>query len=500
MATSAGTAVADRVAREIQDQVVRALQRKAPWGTGHAFDFARGQKLYASHLRAQGVYVGAHFDIARNRRTQAGSLNRNEKLVRGQAHEILDVADRNARGENVERTGNNDPQTDASGWDARGNRIDIQHKRLSNPTDYFGAFSKDIANDQFVVPEEHYDDVRRDLERRVGKGGAEAKRAKTILVGLRKGPRWTGGENPTREIAIKQANRLAVAARDTVDRAARRAAYETAVDIAVFAVGAVVTEYRLYRAAPEEMTAIERCRRVVAAIWTRLVESLKRSSGRELATEILYLILAALTAPLRMAAGAVRSVADTVRRLWMDFVDGKLETLADVVSAVLVAVLAVAAVGVATTLEAELGALLTGLPVVGELVAAVIAAALAGLMVALGAHAIEKVVHALFGIFAGAKEARRRREAIEQLCAEVVPELIADRDRLKQILDSHLGKIEDAMTATFVSLGDSDSQQDTGAFIDGLVALNAAYDAKLPWRNTTEFDERMADETWTLQL
>ena len=499
--TADSAAVTDDVIREIGEQVFLTLRRKMPrWG-GMRFDVADGISLYRGHLRAQGVYFGAHFDINRNRYTKSGSINKKPELVEGQALEIIDVADRNARGEAVERTANNDPQTDARGVDADGVRISIQHTRLAGDTSaYFRKFKEDIENDQFVVPSERFDGVRRDLEKRIRKGGKDKRDAERILQGLRKGPQSGDSKRPHTALAKRQVQELANQAKASVGRSAVATATGVASDLAMFAVGGAAMEIREAYRHPDDMPLLDRCVRLVRAIWERLLVSLKDRSLREVGNEAITALASVLTAPLRMVTSAVEKIIDVLRRLWMDFVDGRLKTPADVVAAGLKAVFAVASVGVATALESEFETLFGTVPVAGEILPVLCAAVVAGVMIVVGNRAIDHIVRSLFAMFQGAEVARRRRDEIEAFCAEQVPRLIADRNHLDALVETHLGDREVLFTCTFAELASARDSNDMDGFLNGLQRLNQVYGKTLPWRTHREFDDFMLDGSQSLKL
>ena len=499
--TADSVAVTDAVIREIGEQVFLTLRRKMPrWG-GMRFDVADGISLYRGHLRAQGVYFGAHSDINRNRYTKSGSINQNPKLVEGQAFEIVDVADRNARGEEVKRTADNSPQTDAKGYDANGRPISIQHKRLTGDSStYFREFREDIENDQFVVPSEQFDGVRRDLEKRIRKGGKDERDAERILKGLRKGPQSSDSKRPHTALAKRQVQELANQAKASVGRSAVATATGVASDLAMFAAGGAAMEIREAYRHPDDMPLLDRCVRLVRAIWERLLASLKDRSLREVGSEAITALASVLTAPLRMVKSAVESIVDVLRRLWMDFVDGRLKTPADVIAAGLKAVFAVASVGVATALESEFEALFGAVPVVGEILPALCAAVVAGVMIVVGNRAIDHIVRSLFAMFQSAEVARRRREETEAFCAEQIPRLIADRNHLEALVETHLTDREALFACTFADLKSARDSDDMDGFLNGLQKLNQAYGKTLPWRTHREFDDFMLDDSQSLKL
>ena len=90
--------------------------------------------------------------------------------------------------------------------------------------------------------------------------------------------------------------------------------------------------------------------------------------------------------------------------------------------------------------------------------------------------------------------ARRRREEIERFCAQAIPRMIADRDRLEELVDRHLAEREIALDRAFADMSAARDGEDIGRFLDGLNALSAAYGEALQWGSQTEFDTVMQSD------
>ena len=279
----------------------------------------------------------------------------------------------------------------------------------------------------------------------------------------------------------KRVERLVSFAPDAAKRTASNIGIGVMSDLAVFSVGGAAMEIRDAWRNPYEMSLLERCARLVCAIWQRFLASVKDRSVREIGIEAITAGASVLAAPLRMATATVDKIIDVLRRLWMEFVAGKVKTLANVVSACLKAVFAAASIGVAVAVESELALQIGSVPF-GDILAALCAAVVAGVMIVLGNRGIDYVVRSLFGLFQGAEVARCRREEIEAFCAEAVPRLVEDREHLKALVESHIAGHEAVLDRTF---GDLRLARDTDD-IDGFIkALNEH--APLPWRTFDQF-------------
>ena len=177
----------------------------------------------------------------------------------------------------------------------------------------------------------------------------------------------------------------------------------------------------------------------------------------------------------------------------MDFVGGRTKSLAEVASATLKAVYSVACIGVAIAIERSLANVLGVVPG-GDMLAAVLAAAVAGVIIIIGNRGIEAIVQGLALLSSRAELARRRRVEIERFCAQAIPRMIADRDRLEELVDQHLAEHRLALHRAFADIRTGKDADDVTGFLDGLKALNAAYGKALQWNSQAEFDTLMLSD------
>lgn len=500
--------VADEAIREIGQQVSQALFRWLPSGTGKfALDIHGAVDMYGNHLRT-------HQSLGAARANIDGSENKNERAVWGRNLEVSHVHDQKMAGQESYTTDelaimkkNGDPEwdrlltqhpevaslaqsnhehTDVVTFTKRG-IVTAQVKNLDEPSDYFRAFKEDANNDRFVVPMDKYEAVKADLERRAREGGEDGHQAKEFLQKLESASasRWAT-KNPRLAHAGK-------ATRDAATRAGYRIAEGVAIDIALVAIGGVAWEIREFYRSPATMTLWERVDRLLRVVWNKIKAVFKDRALREIGFEALSAGVSMLTAPLKMAKAALEKIWRVIQRLWMDFVEGRVKSLAEVVSAILKAVYSVACIGVAIAVERSLANVLGVVPG-GEMLSAVLAAAVAGVIVIIGNRGIETIVQGLALLSSRAELARRRRVEIERVCAQVIPQMIADRDQLEGLIDQHLAEHRLALDRSFANMSTAKDAEDVTGFLDGLKALNAAYGKALQWNSQAEFDTLMLSD------
>ena len=510
--TAGSVSVTDDVIREIGEQVSRTLVGRLP-GKLRGLDLYSGIGMYESHL-------STYSNIEGIRHNKDGSPNQSPDQVQGKSFEELDAHARRREGKEVYTTDGlarikkadedhplfkenpdlvalaeaNHTQTDLVEIGPDGKIVTYQHKSYAKvDSGIIKAMLKDSDNDRFVVPADKYDEYVEKLEAKIAKGGSDAGKLNKIKEGLEKSPIKSWQAHSPRKTLLGDA------VADAGKRAAGNVAVGVVSDVAVFAFGGAVSEIRAAYRSPGELTLIERCERLLRTIWDRLRLVLKDRSLREVGSEVALAIVSALARPLKLAMDAVNRIVDVLRRLWMDFVSGKLQTVADVVSAGLKAVYAVASVGVAIVLEQTLSPYFEIVPG-GGLLAAVIAAVVAGVMIVVGNRAVDHIVRSLFSMFQGAEMARRRREEIEAFCAEMIPRLIADRNRLDTLVETYLVDREALFARTFADLRLARDGNDIPGFLNGLQKLNQAYGKTLRWQTHREFDDFMLDDSQSLKL
>ena len=454
--TAASVSVTDDVCREIREQVSLALSRHFPKVKGTPIDLTSGVSLYQAHFGMSVPSPRVPLQHARDAvPNQVGVY-----VIRHEGKVIY-----------VGRAIEDRPNQSTSGLRKRV----LEHARGA------GSSSGDL--------EKYRDDESTTVEWH-GTGSADA--AKNLEAEL------IDKHEPSLNRREERADPTRIA-KDAAKRMAGNITVGIISDVAVFAVGGAVWEIRDFYTNPGTISLLERCKRLIAAIWERIRTTLKGRVWREVGAEISAGVASVLLAPLRMATAAIEKVVSFLRRLCMDFVDGRIKSLADLISACLKAIFLAASAGVALLLEAELSPLMSTIPG-GQVLAAVIAAAVAGVMIVVGNRSVDSVVQTLVGILNAGAIARRRREEIERMCEETIPRLVEDRERLQDLADSHFAERKMMLDATFEDMRSARRSQDFDGFLKSLITLNADYGKVLPWASFEALDEFMLDDSRTLRL
>ena len=507
--SATSVSVTDDVVRTIGEQVSQTLRERLPkWG-GTPLDLTKGIELYQNQ-------TGTFRDLRDVRHNKDGSKNQNVNKVSGKSFEELDKGARRKEGRKVYTTDElakkdsddplfkrnsklrdfaktDHPQTDLVEIRSNGKIRTYQHKLYIDPNTGVDAFMKDDKNDCFVVPHDQYDKYVEVLDKEIENGGDKAERAKRIKKNLEKSNiNFSDAHNAYLSITKKSAE-------DASKRITANVTSGAISDVAVFACGGAAWEIRDAYRNPGTMPLLDRCKRLISAIWERIKTSLKSRSLREIGSEVFTGMVSALAAPLKMATVAIKKIISVLRQLWMDFIDGKIKSLANLIAVCLKALVVIASAAVALPLEAKLSPLMTIIPG-GSVLAAVIAAVVAGVMIVIGNRFIDGIVRTLFSIFNAGAIARRRRQEIQRVCDEAIPRLIEDRERLQALVDTHFAEREALLDATFEDMQFARKNRDFDGFLKSLITLNEAYGKVLPWTNFEEFDEFMLDDSRRLKL
>lgn len=506
-APAASERLVDEVVREIGEQVSKALIEKLPkWGST-PLDLKRGLSLYENRVQTfgdirevgvssgqnQNKKIGNQFEVlyASQRREEGAKGWTTDELAKwDDGHPIFE---KYPQLKGYAKT--NHQQTDYVEIGPNGELIRSQLKLYEDVGDGVTAFLEDEKNEKFVVPNDQYGHYEEKLTERIAKTTDKDERQK--LQHIKKNLQRSA-------IKLDDARRAArfVATKTAVDvskRAVASIGIGVVTEVVVFACGGAAWEIRDAYRNPETMPVLERCKRLIAAIWDKIKTSLKDRSLREIGAGVIEVLASVFNNMVKATAKKVQEMVNILRRLWADFVDKRIKSVSDLITACLKAVVALSIVGVVAVLQAELGQMLSGIPGADVLIA-VAAAVVAGVMIILANRSIDGVIQGLLSIFHAGAVARMRREEIDRICEEALPQLVADRERLQVLADGSLVQRGSLLCATIEDIQSTKDNGDFNGFLRGLDKINQEYGKLLPWKSFDELDEIMLDDKRTLKL
>lgn len=156
--------------------------------------------------------------------------------------------------------------------------------------------------------------------------------------------------------------------------------------------------------------------------------------GIDVAIGILGQIFNSIAGKLKVIWKELRSAAKSIYNAIYEYVTGKISSFEKLLSLIIKgffsAGIIITSVGVESQLEAALAPLIT--PFVAAFVAPTLAIIVGSIAVVAMSKMVDFALETLFGVFAQAEISKKRYEEIEALCEEMLPNIIADRQKLQE--------------------------------------------------------------------
>jgi len=502
--TSNAMEFVEEVVTEVQAQVSKRLMRTF----GGEVSLASGVDLYAAHIGRVAAVGQMYFN-------DDGSLNRTPN-IHGFAFEQLHVGqvkiESALTGQNISAITTDDaykqqqkgtdlpaavrrhakrnhPQYDVV-VTTGGRIVSLQQLKVVNNT-------AELLEDRYlthrlsklVVPKDHYQRHHAKLKDIIGKGGAEAAKARIAIRKL-----------VASDITSIEANNPLLAstgrfASHTGLRVADNVGKGLLADTAMMVVGGAVWEIRDGYRSEESLPVVDRIRRLLSVVWAKLNEALRQRSMAEIGHVAFDVILALVKNLVKQAGELIKTIANEARNVWTAvwrYLTDEIKSFGELVAVVLKSLTAVGIGALAVAVEAKLAACFS-FPL-GDVLAGIVAAALAAVAIVVVNKGIDGI---LFGIVSAARAveaARLRREQVEALCAEALPRMIADREALSALISRHYGNRERMFSATFSELKSALTSNDDAGFLAALKQINQAFGATLGWEDGEEFNTMMLND------
>jgi hypothetical protein len=106
-------------------------------------------------------------------------------------------------------------------------------------------------------------------------------------------------------------------------------------------------------------------------------------------------------------------------------------------------------------------------------------------------NALHQSGHIALGETTAVREAKERRQEIEELCSTLIPEIQKSRLQLEQYIDRHFSERSAIFKATFAQMDSSILSEDTDKFVAALESINLQFGQTLQLKNFDEFDAMM---------
>lgn len=176
------------------------------------------------------------------------------------------------------------------------------------------------------------------------------------------------------------------------------------------------------------------------------------------------------------------------------YIKGEIKTFSTVLQTITIALFGVAMLSVEALIEKQLKIFFAPLLKIGEKIAIALAIVLTGICSVLGAKAIQSAFNTILSLIAQKSKEKLKRQEIEKLVDEVLPDLIQDNAKVSNLIDTHFKNLKLSLDSSFDELTLAVNSGDSQGFVQALVGINQAYGTKLAYANFDDFDTAMKSD------
>ena len=375
-----------------------------------------------------------------------------------------------------------------------------QHKVIKDSAGLFGKNNKYLENDKIVVPKDDYEHHKNYLEKMIQNTRDDETRrnAKELLNKLE-------ASEITRDEAI---NARTTSVKIQTTQAGNHIVQTGISDAVIFALSTLANGaiFEIKDALNNPDVPIKvRIKRLLEKVWNDFKEAFKRGASYgslEVGIGIVSQIFKSFADKIMQVWKSLRNSAKSIFNAIYNYITGKIKTfrelLSIIIKGILSAIMVVGVIALETQLESFLAPLFS--PLVASYLAPAISIVIGGIAVVLMRRAVDAALNALFGIFAKADLARMRAEKVKEICAELLPKLITEKEKLKDLIDSTFKERKLKFEMSFAEFKQGLTNNDINSVICGLEKINNMYGKHLQFVTFEEFDKFMCDPNTSLVL
>lgn len=391
----------------------------------------------------------------------------------------------------------NDPETDTVTFDKDGNVLKRSQLKVIKNTDDLLQDRYLENNDSLTMPFDDYKKHKANLEKMIASSNDQQKKEKAIkaLAMLDKNnvTNRLMCENPRSTAVVTQS----LAASGHIAQAGLSDAI--VVSLSTLANGAVFEIKDAFSDDSNTVSISTRIKRLLEKVLQSFREPFSRGAsfgaldvGIGILTQIFKSISSKLTYVWRELRTSLKSVFNA---MW-DFFSGKIKTYKELISIILKALFSASMVVGVIAVEAQLEAFLAPLvsPVIASFLAPALSITVGAIAVVLMSKSVDLALNALFGVFAQRDIAKMKAEEVEALCADMLPTLIDDREKLESLIKKTYQDRKVSFNHSFNEFKNGFLSSDIDSFISGLQGINSLYGKNLSFSTFSEFDEFMLDK------
>ncbi len=435
---------------------------------------------------------------------EAYNKHKNNPNYFGQTFEDLDVTQRNIdsalhnKNTAFSTTDNlgevNHPVTDVRKLDSDGNILEnYQHKVIKDTKGLFGKNNKYLENDKIIVDREGYDKHKNELEYMIqnSKDPETRKNAKEVLDKLERSDISREDAENARETAIK------IQGKQAVGHIAQSGLSDAVVvALSSLANGTIYEIKDVFSQNGEDVPIKKRIKRLLKKVLDDFYKTFKRGASfgaLDAGIGILSQIFKSISSKLMSIWKSLRTAAKSIFNAIYSYITGKIKSYKELISTIikglLSAILVVSTVALESSLEKFLAPLIT--PTVASFLAPALAIVIGSIAVVVSMRGVDMALNALFGTFSQAKLAKMKAEKVKEICAELLPDLIAEKNELKELIEKTYKERRLTFEKSFSEFQSGLTNNDIDSVMSGLISINSMYGQKLQYETFEEFDDFM---------
>lgn len=424
----------------------------------------------------------------------------------GQTFEDLDVTQRNvesalhnkkttfATTDNLGEV--NHPITDVRKLDNDGNTLEnYQHKVIKDSKGLFGKNNKYLENDKIVVASDDYEKHKNYLEKTIinTKNPETRKNATELLSKLEKSDISREEALNARTTAVKIQGKQAVGH-------VVQAGLSDAVIVALSTVAnGTIFEIKEAYNGTDDISITQRIKRLLSKVIKEFTKTFKRGASfgaLDVGVGILSQIFKSISSKLTTLWKSIRTSMKSIFNAIYSYLTGEIKSYQELISTIikglLSAILVVGTVALETQLEMFLAPIVT--PAVATFLAPALAIVIGSMAVVITMKSVDMALNALFGVLSQRDVAKMKAKEIQTICAELLPDLIAEKKELKNLITNTYKERKLTFEKSFADFKHGLSSNNTNEIIDGLIGINSMYGKTLQFTTFKEFDHLMLND------
>lgn len=421
----------------------------------------------------------------------------------GQTFEDLDVSKRNidsalhnkdTRFATTDNLGEvNHTVTDVRKLDANGNVMEnYQHKVIKDTKGLFGKNNKYLQNDKIVVDQEGYGKHKNELEKMVqnSKDPETRKNAEALLTKLEQ-------SEISREDALNPRTTSIKMQREQALGHVAQAGLSDAIVVALSTLAnGTIWEIKDAYSNPENTSVTTRLKRLLKKVLDEFQKNFKRGAsfgaldvGVGILSQLFKSISSKLTSIWKTMRSTLKSIFNAIYSFFTGEIKSFRELISTIVKGLLSAVMVLSSIALETELELFLAPLVT--PSVASFLAPALSIVIGAIAVVLMMKSVDTALNTLFTVFSQRDVAKMKAEEVQKICAELLPDLIAEKEALKVLIDNTYQTRKLTFDMSFNAFKQGVSVNNIDKVMNGLIGINSMYGKTLAFSTFKEFDEFM---------